>query len=274
MARPSRGSPLPLAGSPQGGPGQGEGVPGATAPQTPANDPPPKPVAAPEVSKPDAPDAPNVALTSNAITGLIHLYRAEVGRLTAYRARLDTTTSWGISSSAVVFTLGFGNADVAHAAFLFLMALDHFFVFLEARRFRYYEVSRFRVHILERFFFPSLLGKEVDPGWTVRLTGELQRPSSPVTLLAAMGWRLRKNYLGLFGAVLVAWIIKLDVQGGFTVDLRELVGRAALGSIPGWAVWAGVVAFYAWLIFLAWRAKLAYPMGDEDARELLGIVGD
>ena len=32
--------------------------------------------------------------TTNTANALIHLYRAEVGKMTAYRQRLDMTTNW------------------------------------------------------------------------------------------------------------------------------------------------------------------------------------
>ena len=88
----------------------------------------------------------------NAVNALIHLYRAEMGRLTTYRVRLDTTTSWAITSSALITTFALGNPQIPHLAFLFLMFVNFFFLHLEARRFRAYEASRHRVHLLERFF--------------------------------------------------------------------------------------------------------------------------
>ena len=64
----------------------------------------------PEVAAQAAPDGA-ASLSATAANALIHLYRGELGRLTAYRARLDTTTSWAISASALVTTLAFGAAS-------------------------------------------------------------------------------------------------------------------------------------------------------------------
>ena len=56
--------------------------------------------------------------SANELNGLIHLYRAEVGRLTAFRTRLDTTTSststcvrrsWPTSSGLLVLRLAPGQ---------------------------------------------------------------------------------------------------------------------------------------------------------------------
>src|SRR5881392_2313203 len=115
-------------------------------------------------------------MATDRTNALIHLYRAEVGRLTAYRQRLDTTTSWAISATALVVTISFGSAGLSHASFVFLMFLVYFFLHLEARRFRYYEKSRYRVQVLERFFFPEVLGHhdETDPHWEELLLDALE----------------------------------------------------------------------------------------------------
>src|SRR5205823_11224381 len=98
-------------------------------------------------------------LSSNTVTAVVHLYRAEVGRMTAYRQRLDTTTNWAITSSALVTTFSLGNATIPHAAFLFLMFVNGFFLVVEARRFRVYEAARYRVLLMERYFYPEVLGE-------------------------------------------------------------------------------------------------------------------
>src|SRR5437762_1527330 len=81
-------------------------------------------------------------LKAGALNAIVHLYRAEVGRMTAYRQRLDTTTNWAITSSALVTTFSLGNPTIPHAAFLFLMFVNGFFLIVEARRFRVYEAGR------------------------------------------------------------------------------------------------------------------------------------
>src|SRR5688572_19893910 len=119
---------------------------------------------------------PPTARSTHAVTALIHLHRAEVGRLTTYRVRLDTTTSWAVTSSALVTTFALGNPQIPHAAFLFLAFVLFFFLQLEARRFRAYEASRHRVHLLERSFYREVLGGRVDPHWTDQLLEALEQP--------------------------------------------------------------------------------------------------
>ncbi|MEA2642419.1 MAG: hypothetical protein QOF51_3813, partial [Chloroflexota bacterium] len=170
--------------------------------------------------------------STNAVNALVHLYRAEVGRLTAYRVRLDTSTNWAITTSALVISLTLGNPQIPHVAMLLLMLADYFFLQLEARRFRAYEASRHRVHLLERFFYPEVLDEPVNPRWTEQLLDALRNPGLSVNLLGALGWRLRRNYLWIHAAVLIAWIGILDLRGGPLQQPGELVERAAYGLIP------------------------------------------
>jgi uncharacterized membrane protein len=224
------------------------------------------------------PSAPPVRST-NAVNALIHLYRAEVSRMTAYRQRLDTTTNWGITSSALVTTFALGNIQISHAAFLFLMCINMFFLVVEARRFQVYEAARFRVLILERYFYPEVLGDRVPPRWLDSLLDSLKTPFSypSVGVLGAIGWRLRRNYLWLYLIVLVTWLAKLNLVGGPlspTEPAADLVRRAGIGSVPGVMVWAAVGVFYVVLAAIALLAKRTYPMGTEAARAVLSSEPD
>ena len=199
------------------------------------------------------------ARASNTLNALVHLYRGELGRMTAYRARLDTSTNWAITTSALVTSFTLGSSDRSHAAFLFLMFLDYFFLHLEAKRFQAFEASRYLVQLMERAFYPEVLGEDVDPGWTDRLIKVLRGPGLKVNYRGALGWRLRRNFLWIYAAVLLAWLSKLDVPG---LSISALVSRAGVGSVPGWLVCLGVAALYAWLVFVAATARRCYALGD------------
>src|SRR5215212_2461224 len=207
--------------------------------------------------------AERVARSTNAVNALIHLYRGEMGRMTAYRARLDTTTNWAITSSGLVGTFAFGNQDVSHAALLFAMLLNVFFLFVEARRFRHYEASRSRVQLMEQHFYPEILERPVPPGWTDLLIASLRPTQPPLSGLAAVAWRVRRNYLWIYSILILAWVAKLELAGGPSFDIDGLFTRASIGSIPGWLIWVVVVGFYIGLIFVAWSAARRYPAGEE-----------
>jgi len=207
-------------------------------------------------------------LSAAALNALVHLYRAEVGRMTAYRQRLDTTTSWAITSSALVTTFSLGNPTIPHEAFIFLMFVNVFFLVVEARRFRVYEAARYRVLLMERYFYPEVLGEVSTREWRPALIEALRTPYSypPVGMLAAAGWRLRRNYVWIYAAVLLTWIAKLEIAGGGAADL---IAGANIGRVPGGIIWALVVATYFGLIGVAMLAKRSYPMGSEAAQAVL-----
>jgi uncharacterized membrane protein len=207
-------------------------------------------------------------LDSGQLTALIHLYRAEVGRLTTYRQRLDTTTNWSITSSALVTTFSLGNAAIPHEAFLFLMLINLFFLAVEARRFRVYEAARYRVLLLEHYFYPEVLGEGSPRDWRTALIEALRTPYSypPVGVLGALGWRLRRNYLWIYAAVLLTWVAKLEIAGAPSADL---IAGAAIGRIPGLVVWALVLVSYGTLVAIGLLAQRTYPMGNEAAQAVL-----
>lgn len=200
--------------------------------------------------------------STNAANSLIHLYRAEVGRMTAYRGRLDTTTNWAIVTTAGLTSFALGSPQNSHAIFLFAMFMNYFFLHLEARRFRTFEITHHRVRIMERFFYPAMLGDKVDAGWHQLLLGELAKPRSPIPRLDAVGWRLRRNYLWIYAAVLIAWVAKLDLlrDPDATPTFAGFVQLAGIGNVPGPIVLAAVFVFYVFLIRLAIRATRQYPL--------------
>src|ERR1700716_558698 len=147
-------------------------------------DPPPTPVtvALPTAGPPRRAGEP---LSAGQLNALIHLYRAEVGRMTTYRQRLDTTTNWSITSSALVTTFSLGNPLIPHEAFLFLMVINVFFLTVEARRFRVYGAARYRVLLLEHYFYPEVMGESSPRDWRRALIEALRTPYSfpPVGVL-------------------------------------------------------------------------------------------
>ncbi|WP_084047806.1 DUF2270 domain-containing protein [Deinococcus hopiensis] len=209
-----------------------------------------------------APGLRDVSYSTNAANALIHLYRAEVGKMTAYRQRLDMTTNWSVVTTAGLASFALGDPNNSHATFLFAMFMNYFFLRLEARRFRTYEIARHRVRIMERFFYPAMLGDRVDPGWHHLLLAELSKPRSPMSRADALGWRLNRNYLWIYTAVLLAWFAKLDLAQpkGWVLEFPEALSLADIGNFPGWLVFAGVFVFYAFLIVLAIRAARMYPL--------------
>lgn len=163
--------------------------------------------------------------------------------MTSYRVRLDTTTNWAVGTTAAVSTFAIGTPDLPHYVFALPVVLNLIFLWIEARRFRAYELIRRRVRLLEIGFYGDVLGGANLPDWEQRLHEDLSRPRPVVTYLQAFSVRLRRNYLWLLGVVYISWLVKLDVQGTVPDSARVgvLPGRAVLALVAvGLLLLAGV----------------------------------
>lgn len=168
--------------------------------------------------------------------------------MTSYRVRLDTTTNWAVVTTAGIITFALGNEAVPHGVFPFAMLLTLFFLNLEARRFRIYEMTHRRVRLLERGFYAEVLGGEVLPGWRQTLQASLEHPESPISWLESLGWRLRRTYLLIYAALLAAWWGKLVV---LYPNSRVTFKDFGIGPLPGALVIVIVGVLYLALVLLA-----------------------
>ncbi len=200
------------------------------------------------------------SLSTNTTNSLIHLYRAEVARMTSYRLRLDLSTNWAVITTAGLVSYAFAPSGT-HVTMLAAMLMNYAVLHVEARRFRAFEVSHLRVRILEKFFYREVLGEEVSSAWHEYLIADLHKSHLPLARLQALGWRLRHNYLWIYAAILIAWLVKLDSTRTANQEegLAGLVRAASVGAMPGTVFLVGVTALYVALIVLAWRAP-TYPL--------------
>lgn len=206
------------------------------------------------------PPQPHTAGTETAVA---HLYRGELGRMTAYRRRLDTTTNWAISFVGAMASLSLGSDSVPHTVLIVAMLLSLFFLFVEARRFRHYEISRVRVRMLEAGYFPDMLtGSDAWP-WVTPLLDHLRRPKAPLDMWAAVGWRLRRNYFWIYAVLLLTWLLKLTMSAPGADSVGSVLAGAAIGGLPGPAVVIGVMLLYAGEIALIVMAPRRYPDGED-----------
>lgn len=180
---------------------------------------------------------------------LTHLYRGELSRKIAYRIRLDTTTNWAIGLSAAMGSFALSHPEIPHAILLFAVTLDLLLLWVEARRFRTYQLSRYRVRLLEAGFLGAVLGGP-QADWLQRLRESYIDPRPTIGALPAVAQRVRRNYLWLIGAVGVAWLFKIQVHG-----VGPLVEAAGVGPIPGNVVLAMATGLFGALLALAWIAS-------------------
>ena len=72
--------------------------------------------------------------------------------------------------------------------------------------------------------------------WRDHIAMDLDVPKFKTTYSEAVLFRLRNNYLWLYGINLVTWIVKLCVHPQDAESLGEVVRRAAVGPIPPYVV--------------------------------------
>jgi uncharacterized membrane protein len=188
-------------------------------------------------------------------TALVHLYRGEVSRANTWRTRLDGTTNWAVLTTGATLSFAFSSRDNTHVMILLNSLLIGFFLFIEARRYRYYDLWRARVRLMETEFFCGLLVPQRDAedgdNWRELLARDMLQPHFNMQLWEAMGRRLRRNYSWIFAVLAVSWMIKVAIHPTPTRHLSDLLTRAAIGPIAGiWVILAGVL-FNAALVLLA-----------------------
>jgi len=190
------------------------------------------------------------AFTGAELGALAHLYRGEVYRSTIWRTRLDATTNWSVVSLGLALTISYQSPD-SSALPLFLVAmLIGVFLYLESRRYRYFNVWRARARWLEIHFYAPMLRREKveQEEWMDRLAEDYQRPEHHISFPRALGRRLRRNYMWIFSVQTAALYGKCLGAAGTSAGFESL----HIGAFPGWVLAAvnGVgylgLAFYTW----------------------------
>ena len=187
------------------------------------------------------------------ITAIAHLYRAEVYRSTVWRLRFDTTTNWAVVTTGIAISASFSGATASPLPLVLVGLLVVFFLLIEARRSRYFDVWRMRARMLEtKFYAPMLRGHDslLDRGWNERLAHDYEDPRHRTSLVHAIGRRLRNNYAWIFMIQAIAYYGKLAIHPVALANLDELWERAAIGPFPGQAVVAAGILFHgSWACF-------------------------
>ncbi|MDX1661007.1 MAG: DUF2270 domain-containing protein [Gemmatimonadota bacterium] len=192
------------------------------------------------------------------IGAMTHFYRGELGRADAWRARLDPTTNWAVVTAGGMLSIAFSRSGSSHVTILLAMVLVTIFLGFEARRFRYFDVWRSRVRMMEEnFFIPIIRRNLVSPrsDWRDFVAEDLDQPTFKITLLQAVGLRLRYNYLWILYAVLLAWIAKLHLHPDTANTPAQLVDRMAVGPMTGRSVLIVVILYYLTVSWLALRGR-------------------
>ena len=191
---------------------------------------------------------------SKEIGAIAHLYRAEAYRSTIWRQRLDMTTNWAVVTTGIALSLTFSSADASALPLVLVGLLVAMFLHLEARRYRYFDVFRFRARIIEiGFYVPILRGEpaRIPQDHGTPLSDDYIRPVFRTTYLRAVGKRLRRNYAFIFIIQLMAYFGKLEIHPTSLESYGQLIERAAIGPIDGHIALACGMIFHGTWVFVA-----------------------
>jgi len=174
------------------------------------------------------------------VNAMSHFYRGELGRIMVWRQRLDVTTTWAITATSTIFTVAFSLRDVPHIIFFFNLAIVTVMLWIEARRYRFYDAFHARVRMLEaHFLVPMVMGRPetLEGDWRRLVAEDLLIPAFKMGVLEAVGWRLRRNYIFIYVIILGAWLAKVFLHAPMSIDSPKALYRAlAVGQIPGWLI--------------------------------------
>lgn len=181
-------------------------------------------------------------------------YRGEVDRTTSWRKRLDQTTNWAVVVVAAILTWAFSSPDHPHFVILIGVFGVSAFLFMEANRYREYDVWRARVRTLQAELFANMYDPESpgDPAWLTRFSEDLRNPSFSISYREALAHRLRRSYIALLLILLAAWITRITLLE----PQERWQTTASIFGLSGGAVAGLVGAYYLLLIGITvWSAR-------------------
>jgi uncharacterized membrane protein len=181
---------------------------------------------------------------------LAQLYRGQMARADTWRQRLDTTTNWAVMLTAALLTWIFSSPSHPHYVLLVGMVAATLFLFIEARRYRQYDVWRYRVRMIEEHMFSAELRDEGerDRGWRDTLADDLRQATTKIPYFEALVRRLRRVHAAIFAVLLLAWLFKVIV---FPAADKTPLEAMSIGGIPGTLVGALVAAYTLTVITLS-----------------------
>jgi len=197
---------------------------------------------------------PQPEFSSAELGALAHLYRGEMYRSKIWRTRLDATTNWAVVTTGIAISVTFSHDENSPLPLILVGLLVMVFLIFEARRYRYFDIWRTRVRLLETCFYgPMLKGQSVptDNGWNDVLAQDYAHLRFHISYWEAAGRRLRRNYSWIFAIVALSYLAKLCIHPTPLSMLDELWARAAIGPLPGQVILGLGALFYGALTLLA-----------------------
>ena len=188
-------------------------------------------------------DEENKADDHGYVVAMSHFYRGEVNRIMVWRQRLDTTTTWAITSTCTIFTVAFSFKEVPHLIFFFNLAIVVIMLWIEARRYRFYDAFRARLRMMEaHFLVPVILRQDskLEGNWRKLVAEDLLIPAFKVTMFESIGRRLKRNYAFIAFIILSAWITKIFIHPPPNVlkidSMKSFYEALSIGGFSSWFV--------------------------------------
>lgn len=198
-------------------------------------------------------------------SALTAYYQAEIERSNTWRQRLDTTTNWAVLTTGAALAFAFSSGTNHHGLIILATCLVTFFTWIEARRYRYYELWSYRARLMETDFFAAMLVPPFSPHpeWAESLAESLLQPDFPISMWEAFGRRFRRNYQWLFVILAAAWVAEIYLQPTTVQVWDEFVARAAVGGIRGEVVLTIGLVYNAVLFAIGFgTARLTHASGE------------
>jgi uncharacterized membrane protein len=156
---------------------------------------------------------------------------------------MDATTNWAILATTATFSWAFTSTTTdSHFVFPFTTLLVGLLLSVEARRYRYYDVWRTRVRMLEVHLLVPALNPDLsilEGDWRTVLSNDLLLPTFKISTLEAIGRRTYRNYIWLFMILLAGWLLRVySVADTDPVDhwisFHEFYQACRYHRVPPW----------------------------------------
>jgi uncharacterized membrane protein len=151
-----------------------------------------------------------------------------------------------------------------HLIFFFNLIIVLAMLWMEGRRYRFYDAYRSRVRILEAHFLISLISQTEAPlegEWRKNLCEDLLIPTFKITRWEALGRRLKRNYAFILAVILIAWTVKIFMHAKQPIDsLASFYSAMSVGHLPAWLTamtFVFTIISSAFLIIYSTRKRVA-----------------
>lgn len=222
-------------------------------------------------------EPPKIVDDRDYVTAMAHFYRGELGRIMVWRQRLDTTTNWAVVTATAIITYALGHRhEVDHVIFMIANIIVFLMLIIEGRRYRYYDAFRARVRMLEAHFLAPVVTRRsefLEGDWRHLLAEDLLIPSFKIGIRESTSRRLRRNYIWIFGVLLLSWLLRIyqdgcDIHKFDGMNFFTFFGEFSFFAqntqpFPPWFFWGSLIFFYSIVIWLGFYAqKDRYASGE------------